>query len=253
MITPTVLEQSFLTLSGCVIKPSYMILSLIIMVAAITGIAYTVASLGSNAEIPPGIFGFVAFLLGLMLVAHWVVRKFATGADATLLPLAALLHGIGFVMITRLDDELAGLQSVWSLLGDVNRCDMQLIQARSGVLPADQRVTQLEALRDECTEIMTTAAVRGRAYERCELYARAIVILPGGFGTLDELFESLTLVQTHKMPAVPVILAGDHDYWDGLLDWIQNTLVKRGKISPTDLDIIKRARSTEEVLGFVDG
>ena len=92
-------------------------LTLIVMAAAITTIAYILASLGSNAEIPPGIFGFVAFLLILLLGAHFAVRKFAFGADSTLLPLAALLHGIGFVMITRLDDSLAGLQSLWSLLG----------------------------------------------------------------------------------------------------------------------------------------
>ncbi|MFK8024637.1 MAG: FtsW/RodA/SpoVE family cell cycle protein [Ilumatobacter sp.] len=91
-------------------------LTLIIMAALITTAAYTIASLGSNAEIPPGIFGFVALLLGLLLAAHVVVRKVATGADSTLLPLAAFLHGIGFVMISRLDDELAALQSLWSLL-----------------------------------------------------------------------------------------------------------------------------------------
>ena len=82
-------------------------------------------------------------------------------------------------------------------------------------------------------------------------YAKAVVILPGGFGTLDELFESLTLVQTHKMPRIPVILAGDHDYWDGLLDWIQGSLARRGKISPGDLELIKRAQTADEVLGFV--
>ena len=92
-------------------------LTLIIMAAAITASAYTIASLGTNAEIPAGIFGFLAFLLGLLLVAHVAVRKLAIGADSTLLPLAALLHGIGFVMITRLDDELASLQSLWSLVG----------------------------------------------------------------------------------------------------------------------------------------
>lgn len=91
-------------------------LTLIIMVAVITAAAYTIASLGTNADIPADIFGFVAFLLGLLLGAHFVVRKFARGADSTLLPLAAFLHGIGFVMITRLDDELASLQSLWSLL-----------------------------------------------------------------------------------------------------------------------------------------
>ncbi len=82
-------------------------------------------------------------------------------------------------------------------------------------------------------------------------YAKAVVILPGGFGTLDELFESLTLVQTHKMPPIPVILAGDHDYWDGLLDWIEGSLARRGKIGPGDLDLIRRAHTAEQVLGFV--
>jgi len=92
-------------------------LSLVIMAASITAVAYTVASLGTNAEIPPGLFGFVAFLLGLLLLAHFAVRKLARGADSTMLPLAALLHGIGFVMITRLDNDLASLQSLWSTLG----------------------------------------------------------------------------------------------------------------------------------------
>lgn len=113
-------------------------LSLIILAALITTAAYTIASLGSNAEIPPGIFGFVAFLLGLLLAAHFVVRKVARGADSTLLPLAALLHGIGFVMITRLDDELAGLQSLWSLLG---------ISVFVAVLVVVQRATDLARFR----------------------------------------------------------------------------------------------------------
>jgi uncharacterized protein (TIGR00730 family) len=84
-------------------------------------------------------------------------------------------------------------------------------------------------------------------------YAKAVVILPGGFGTLDELFESLTLVQTHKMPPIPVILAGNHDYWDGLLDWIADSLARRGKVSPGDLELIRRAHTAEQVLGFVAG
>jgi cell division protein FtsW (lipid II flippase) len=91
-------------------------LTLLVMAALITGAAYTVTALGTNAEIPPGIVFFVGVLLGLLLCAHVVVRLVARGADGTLLPLAALLHGIGFVMITRLDDELAGLQATWSLV-----------------------------------------------------------------------------------------------------------------------------------------
>ena len=109
-------------------------LTLIIMAGLITGGAYTVASLGTNAEIPPGIVVFVAFLLGLLLCAHVVVRLVARGADSTLLPLAAFLHGIGFVMITRLDDDLAGLQSVWSMIAIVLFVATLIIVQRPGDL-----------------------------------------------------------------------------------------------------------------------
>jgi peptidoglycan glycosyltransferase len=91
-------------------------LTLVVMAALITGAAYTITALGTNAEVPPGIGFFLAILLGLLLFAHVTVRLVARGADGTLLPLAALLHGIGFVMITRLDDELAGLQATWSVV-----------------------------------------------------------------------------------------------------------------------------------------
>ena len=74
-------------------------------------------------------------------------------------------------------------------------------------------------------------------------YSQAFVILPGGFGTLDELFEAVTLVQTKKVKPFPVILAGDNDYWDGLLAWIRGTLVARGKVGSDDVDILKRART----------
>ena len=66
-------------------------------------------------------------------------------------------------------------------------------------------------------------------------YTKAFVILPGGFGTLDELFEALTLVQTRKVPPFPIILAGDDEFWDGLLGWLSSSLLRRGKIGPEDL------------------
>ncbi len=91
-------------------------LTLIVMAAAIIGVAYTLASIGANAQIPARIGPFLGLLLLLIGGAHFAVRKLARGADSTLLPLAVLLHGLGFVMITRLDDELAGLQSLWSLV-----------------------------------------------------------------------------------------------------------------------------------------
>ena len=91
-------------------------LGLVVMAGAITAAAYTVASLGKNAEIPPIILPFLGVTLGLLVVASIATRILARGADPTLLPLAALLHGIGYVMITRLDDRLAGLQTTWTFI-----------------------------------------------------------------------------------------------------------------------------------------
>lgn len=84
-------------------------------------------------------------------------------------------------------------------------------------------------------------------------YSQAFVFLPGGFGTLDEMFEILTLIQTKKVKACPVILAGDSDHWDGLLAWIRGTLVPRGKIGSEDVDILKRARTSRDVLQILQG
>ena len=91
-------------------------LTLIVMAAAIVGVAYTLASLGANSVIPARMGPFLGLVLLLIAVAHIAVRKLARGADGTLLPLAFLLHGVGFVMITRLDEDLAGFQALWSLI-----------------------------------------------------------------------------------------------------------------------------------------
>jgi cell division protein FtsW (lipid II flippase) len=92
-------------------------LSLVVMAGMITAIAYTFASLGQYTQIPARIIPFLLTLLGLLLLAHLAVRWFARGADPTLLPLVALLHGLGYVMITRLRPErLAGLQTTWSIV-----------------------------------------------------------------------------------------------------------------------------------------
>ncbi len=91
-------------------------LTLIVMAAAVVGVAYTLASLGANSIIPARIGPFLALVLVLIGVAHIAVRKLARGADPTLLPVAVLLHGLGYVMITRLDDDLASFQSLWSLV-----------------------------------------------------------------------------------------------------------------------------------------
>ena len=81
-------------------------------------------------------------------------------------------------------------------------------------------------------------------------YSIAFVILPGGFGTLDELFEAITLIQTRKIKPFPVILVG-HDYWKGLLDWIGDTLLREKMIAVEDLDILKTVDTPEDVLHWV--
>jgi uncharacterized protein (TIGR00730 family) len=81
-------------------------------------------------------------------------------------------------------------------------------------------------------------------------YAEGYVIFPGGFGTLDELFESLTLIQTGKIQNFPVVLFGS-DYWRGLLDWLQNTMLAEGKISPDDLKLVIITDSPEETRDII--
>ena len=92
-------------------------LGLMVMAGVITAAAYTLASLGKNSTIPPTIVAFLVALLGVLLFAHLATRWMARGADATLLPLAVLLNGLGFVMLTRLNQRLALLQTTWTLLG----------------------------------------------------------------------------------------------------------------------------------------
>jgi uncharacterized protein (TIGR00730 family) len=89
-------------------------------------------------------------------------------------------------------------------------------------------------------------------------YSQAFVVLPGGFGTLDELFEAITLVQTNKITRFPIVLVGT-EFWGGLLQWVKEQMLPAGKISPEDIDLvhvtddpvevvdrIKRAHETQE-------
>jgi len=69
-------------------------------------------------------------------------------------------------------------------------------------------------------------------------YAQGFIVLPGGFGTFDELFEAVTLVQTQKVTSFPIVLLGS-SYWGGLIDWLRETVLADGKINPTDLDLLQ--------------
>lgn len=81
-------------------------------------------------------------------------------------------------------------------------------------------------------------------------YAAAYVVLPGGFGTLDELAEILTLVQTKKTRKIPIILVHE-PFWRGLLDWFKETLVAEGTINPEDLDLIKILDKPKDILDAI--
>lgn len=82
-------------------------------------------------------------------------------------------------------------------------------------------------------------------------YAQGFVVLPGGFGTMDELFESLTLIQTRKIGRFPIILVGK-SYWSGLLTWIKEVLVTEKYINPEDLNLFSIVDSAEEAVDAID-
>ena len=82
-------------------------------------------------------------------------------------------------------------------------------------------------------------------------YSQGFVVMPGGFGTLDELFEALTLIQTEKIKKFPIILVGKK-FWGGLMDWINTILLEEHKINPDDLDLIRVVETKEEVLEHLE-
>ncbi|WP_171063968.1 LOG family protein [Actinomadura soli] len=81
-------------------------------------------------------------------------------------------------------------------------------------------------------------------------YSQAFVVLPGGFGTLDELFEAITLVQTRKITRFPIVLVGT-EFWGGLLAWVEKVMLPSGKISPQDLDLIHLTDDPDEVVRII--
>jgi uncharacterized protein (TIGR00730 family) len=81
-------------------------------------------------------------------------------------------------------------------------------------------------------------------------YAVAYIIMPGGFGTLDELFEALTLIQTERIRSFPVILM-DSRFWNGLMEWVKGTLIKEKTISESDLEIFRVVDTPEEAMAII--
>ena len=82
-------------------------------------------------------------------------------------------------------------------------------------------------------------------------YAQGYIVLPGGYGTLDELFEAITLIQTAKLVHFPIVLV-DSEYWSGLIDWIKKQMLKREKVSPEDLAIIQVVDTADEAVKVIE-
>ena len=82
-------------------------------------------------------------------------------------------------------------------------------------------------------------------------YSQGFIIMPGGFGTLDEMFESLTLIQTHKIGRLPVVLVGK-EYWSGLIDWMKKTMVAQGNIHEEDLELFALVDTPTEAVRVID-
>lgn len=83
-------------------------------------------------------------------------------------------------------------------------------------------------------------------------YSQGFVVMPGGFGTLDELFEAITLIQTNKIDKFPIILVGT-EFWGGLMDWIKDTLLEKfHNISPKDIDLVHLVDTEDEVIDIID-
>jgi len=82
-------------------------------------------------------------------------------------------------------------------------------------------------------------------------YSQGFIVMPGGFGTLDELFEAITLIQTNKIGRFPIVLVGT-EFWGGLLDWVKSTMLSFGNISPKDLDLINLVDSPTEAVKVID-
>ncbi|WP_234571759.1 TIGR00730 family Rossman fold protein [Rhodohalobacter sp. 614A] len=81
-------------------------------------------------------------------------------------------------------------------------------------------------------------------------YAQGFIVLPGGFGTLDELFETITLIQTEKIMKIPIVLIGT-EYWQGLIDWIKDKLVQNGYIHENDLDLFYLTNDVDEAVKHI--
>ena len=177
-------------------------LGLMILAAALTVGAYLLASLGTTSSLPADVGPFLGVIIGLLVLAHVATRRLAPNADGTLLPLAALLNGLGYVFIARLDHKLAGLQAMWTALG---------VAAFVGTLIVVRRTRDLERFRYTFALIgiglllMPLLPVIGRNINGARLWVRVggISFQPGEFAKVTLcIFLASYLVEKRELLSI---------------------------------------------------
>ena len=135
------------------------------------------------------------------------------------------------------------------LMGAVANATLQTNGQVVGIIP--EVLVEWEQQHNDITELIVVDNMHVRKKMMYEL-SDAAIILPGGYGTLDELFEAITLIQTNKVAHFPIILAGKK-YWEGLLTWVKETmLLEEHNISEKDLDLFKIVDTADEAVAIIN-
>jgi peptidoglycan glycosyltransferase len=177
-------------------------LGLMILAAVLTVGAYLLASLGRTSSLPADVGPFLGVIIGLLVIAHVATRRLAPNADGTLLPLAALLNGLGYVFIARLDHKLAGLQAMWTALGIVAFVGTLLVVRRTRDL---ERYRYTFALIGIGLLLMPLLPVIGRNINGSRLWVRfgGISFEPGEFAKVTLcIFLASYLVERRELLAI---------------------------------------------------
>lgn len=177
-------------------------LGLILLAVAITAGAYVLGALGRTATIPANIGPFLGFVVALLVVAHIATRRLAPGADPALLPVAALLNGIGYVFIARLDEDLAAAQATWTLIGIGLYVATLVVLRRVRDL---QRLQWTFALVGVVLVVLPLAPVIGRTVNGSRIWVELgpISFQPGEFAKIAlALFFAAYLVERRELLAV---------------------------------------------------
>ena len=211
--------------AGAVLHRRRTELGLVVLAVVCTGALYTLAALGKSASVPANIGPFLLVILALFGSAHVAVRILAPAADATLLPLVAVLNGIGYVFIARLNPDLAGLQAVWTALG---------IGAFVATLAVVRRVRDLEryrysfALLGVGLLLLPLMPVVGRTISGARLWVRvgSITFQPGELAKVAlAVFFASYLVEKRELLAGATVTARGRAFGPILLAWGGSLLV----------------------------